>query len=110
KLIGMPYRKYFARDKVLKQLVKQHGPLAIESEKNICLQICASIISQQLSTKVAAVIYNRFLSLFTSRSPGTAKILAIPHEELRSVGLSNAKAEYIKNVCRFFIEKKLTDA
>lgn len=106
----MPYQKYLARDLVLKRLIKDHGPVTIEPKKNICLQICASIISQQLSTKVAAVIYARFLSMFKSRSPRPAEILAISHDDLRGVGLSNAKAVYVKNVCCFFNDNKLTDA
>lgn len=94
----------------MKALVKTQGLYIIEQKKNVCLQLCASIMSQQLSTKVATVIYNRFLNLFKSKSPKPAAILQVPHETLRSIGLSNAKALYVKNVCSFFIEQKLTDA
>ena len=37
-------------------------------------------------------------------------IVAKPFDELRSIGLSNAKTNYVLNVCNFFIENKLTDA
>ncbi|MFT4093658.1 MAG: DNA-3-methyladenine glycosylase 2 family protein [Niabella sp.] len=106
----MPYRKHLNRDKVLKTLIKRQGPHIIEKKKNVCLQICASIISQQLSTKVATIIFSRFLTLFKAKMPKPADIIAVSHEELRSIGLSNSKAAYIKNVCYFFIEYKLTDA
>lgn len=94
----------------MKVLIKSQGVYIIEQKKNVCLQLCASIMSQQLSTKVATVIYNRFLNLFKSKSPKPAAILQVPHETLRSIGLSNAKALYVKNVCSFFIEHQLTDA
>ncbi|WP_245957727.1 DNA-3-methyladenine glycosylase 2 family protein [Niabella yanshanensis] len=94
----------------MKALIKEQGVYSIEQKKNVCLQLCASIMSQQLSTKVATVIYNRFLQLFRSKSPKPADILQVPHETLRSIGLSNAKAIYVKNVCHFFLENKLTDA
>ncbi len=106
----MPYRKHLNKDKVLKALVKQQGHCVIDKKKNICLQLCASVMSQQLSTKVAAVIFSRFLQLFKTKMPRPQDILAVPHEILRGIGLSNAKALYIKNICRFFTDNKLTDA
>ena len=74
------------------------------------LHLCASIMSQQLSTKVADVIYNRFLDLFTKRKPTLQMVIDLPFERLRGIGLSNAKTNYVKNVCTFFIEEKITDA
>jgi len=106
----MPYRKHLSKDKVMKALIKQHGHFVIDKKKNVCLRLCASVMSQQLSTKVAAVIFSRFLQLFTTKTPNPSDILAIPHETLRAIGLSNAKALYLKNICHFFIDNKLTDA
>ena len=82
----------------------------MQKRNHVHLHICASIISQQLSTKVAAVIYARFLALFNKKKPSPKEIVAKPFDELRSIGLSNAKTNYILNVCNFFIENKLTDA
>ncbi len=106
----MPYRKQLSKDKVMKGLIQKHGPLTITKQKNIYLHLCSSIISQQLSTRVADVIYRRFLDLFKSKTPKPAAILAISDEQYRSIGLSAAKTQYIKNVCRFFLEHKITDA
>lgn len=72
--------------------------------------MCASIISQQLNTKVAKVIYERFLNLYGTKEPSAQQIIDTPPETLRSIGLSNAKASYVHNVCKFFIENKITDA
>ena len=74
------------------------------------LDLCVSIMSQQLSTKVARVFHQRFLNLFNTQTPKAQQILDVPFETLRSIGLSNAKANYVHNVCKFFIENKLTDA
>ena len=106
----MPHRKHLSKDKKMKKLVETQPGYQLEKRKQLYLEICSSIISQQLSTKVAAVIYGRFLGLFKKKRPTPQEILAVPHEQLRAVGLSNAKANYVKNVCRFFIEHKLTDA
>jgi len=106
----LPYRKHLNKDRVLKVLFKKHGLYTLEIKKNILLSVCQTVIGQQLSTKVARVIFERFLTLFNTSNPKATDILAIPNEVLRGIGLSNAKANYVKNVCDFFIENKLTDA
>jgi len=66
-----------------------------------------SITSQQLSTKVAEVIYNRFIDLFGGIEPTPQQVLELKHEQLRAIGLSNSKVTYVQNVARFAIEKSL---
>lgn len=58
-------------------------------------------MSQQLSTKVATVIHNRFLALYGEKEPTPQQILDTPSETLRGIGLSNAKVSYVKNVAQF---------
>jgi len=77
--------------------------------KNIPLRLMASIMSQQLSTKVAKVIYQRFLNLYKGKEPKPQQVLDTPFEQLRGIGLSNAKVNYVKNVAAFCIEHKITD-
>lgn len=94
----------------MKELIRKHGILKIGKQKNIYLILCSSIISQQLSARVADVIYQRFLNLFNTKTPEPKEILDMEDDRLRSIGLSLSKARYIKNVCNFFIEHKITDA
>jgi len=56
------------------------------------------------------VLYARFLGLYNGKEPTAKQILETPAETFRSIGFSNAKASYVHNVCRFFIENKITDA
>ena len=105
-----PHRKKLGRDQILKQVIRRQDPPELLIRKGIWLQLCLSIISQQLSTRVAEVIGNRFLNLFPRKTPTLKSVLEMPDERLREVGLSGAKTMYIKNVCRFFLEHKLTDA
>lgn len=81
----------------------------IQPRKHLHLELITSIMSQQLSTKVALVLQQRFYKLFTKRNPRPRDILDIDFEVLKGIGLSNAKASYIRNVCAFFIAQKLTD-
>jgi DNA-3-methyladenine glycosylase II len=69
----------------------------------------ASIMSQQLSTKVAQVIYRRFLELYKGKEPKPQQVLDTPFDALRGIGLSNAKVQYVQNVALFCLEHKVTD-
>lgn len=77
--------------------------------KNIPLRLISSIMSQQLSTKVAAVIFKRFLEIYNGEEPSPQMILDTAFETLRGIGLSNNKVRYIQNVAAFCIEHAITD-
>ncbi|MFN0215654.1 MAG: DNA-3-methyladenine glycosylase family protein [Saprospiraceae bacterium] len=73
----------------------------------IYYDLMESIVSQQLSVKVADVIFKRFLSLFPDNYPHPDIVVAMELEKLRSVGLSGQKAGYLQNVAQFAIENDL---
>jgi len=100
----MKYISHLSKDKKLRNLVKNGEPRQLIKRKNLCTYLCASIMSQQLSTKVAKVIYGRYLNLFGGNEPTPQQILDMPFEQLRGIGLSNAKVNYVKNVAQFEIE------
>jgi DNA-3-methyladenine glycosylase II len=100
----MKYITHLCKDRKLKKLVEGGEPHRLMKRKNICNYLCASIMSQQLSTKVADVIYKRFIDLYSGKEPTPQQILDTPFEKLRGIGLSNAKVGYVKNVAQFEIE------
>ncbi len=106
----MDHHIHLSKDKRFKKILDLQEPFTLQSRKKVYLHLCSSIISQQLSTKVAKVIFNRFLDLYEKKEPTANEILATPVEKFRSIGFSNAKASYVHNVCNFFVENKLTDA
>jgi len=101
--------RHLSKDVRLRPALQGFQPDPLKREENILLYLCLSIISQQLSTKVARVICDRFLSLIEGRDHTAALLLSIDSEELRAIGLSGAKVNYIRNVCEFFIENRLSD-
>lgn len=106
----MKHISHLSKDKKLKKLIDAQTPFTLEKRNKIYLRLCSSILSQQLSTTVAKVLYTRFLSIYGDKEPTAKQILETPAETFRSIGFSNAKASYVHNVCRFFIENKITDA
>jgi DNA-3-methyladenine glycosylase II len=106
----MPHLAHLSTDKKLGKIILLQEKFTLQKKNNIYLHLCFSIMSQQLSTKVADVFHKRFLALYKNRIPSAKQIADTPFETLRGIGLSNAKANYVLNVCRFFIEEKITDA
>jgi DNA-3-methyladenine glycosylase II len=104
-----PYITHLSKDKKLRKLIEEQGEIKLRKRKNIPLRLCASIMSQQLSVKVAAVIYRRFLDLYGKEEPTPQQIFDTPHETLRGIGLSNSKVNYIKNVARFALDYGMED-
>lgn len=104
----MEYVAHLQKDK---KLAKVLGDTVHELrlQPNIPVRMMASIMSQQLSTKVARVIFNRFLDLYNGKEPKPQQVLDTPHETLRAIGLSNSKVTYVHNVAAFCIEHRITD-
>lgn len=100
----MHYVKHLSKDEKLKRLINDHGVFTLNKQKKLWLYLCFSIMSQQLSTKVARVIKQRFLDLYGGE-PDPQQVVDTPFEKLRGIGLSNAKVNYVQNVARFEIEK-----
>ena len=101
---------HLSKDKKLQKLLPLETSFTLVKRKNIHLHLCNSIMSQQLSTKVADVFQKRFLDLFGGKNPTAEQIATTPFETLRAIGLSNAKANYVLNVSNFFIAEKITDS
>jgi len=101
---------HLTKDKKLHSVIHLQETFELSKRKNVHLHIISFITSQQLSTKVAAVIYARFLNLFSKKIPSPQDVLDIPFDTLRGIGLSNSKTNYVRNVCQFFIENKVTDS
>jgi DNA-3-methyladenine glycosylase II len=105
----LDYISHLSKDKRLAKIIAAQEPVAIRKRKNICLRLCASIMSQQLSTKVAEVIFRRFLELYGGEEPTPKQITDTAFETLRGVGLSNAKTRYVQNVAQFALDHGLDD-
>ena len=106
----MKHLIHLSKDKKLQKIIELQEPYILKKRKPVWLHLCASIMSQQLNTKVAEVIYKRFLNLYPKAKPTLQLVIDTPFETLRFVGLSNAKTNYVKNVCTFFMDEKITDA
>ncbi len=100
--------KHLEKDEVLSFLIKKFGneiTLRDRYESNYAKAISLLIIEQQVSFKAAIRIKERFLKLITGKS--NDEVIKIKNEELKKVGLSKRKVEYIKNTYLFFDKYKV---
>jgi len=99
---------YLKKDAVLYQAIQK---LEVEVKPQLDIDIYFSllnaIVSQQLSTKVAKIIFNRFTDLFVDGYPNAKQLLITEDKVLRAVGLSNNKVNYVKNVAEFSLANNI---
>jgi DNA-3-methyladenine glycosylase II len=57
-----------------------------------------TVVGQQISSKAARAIYTRLLDLYGGRTPSPEEILKTPEADLRGVGLSGRKVEYVRDL------------
>lgn len=104
----MEYQQHLKKDKKMATLLLETNHV-IKKRKNTPVRLMASIISQQLSTKVAAIIFGRFIALFEGKEPSCEQVLQCTNDQLRSIGLSQSKVNYIQNVAQFFLDHNISD-
>jgi DNA-3-methyladenine glycosylase II len=102
------YLKHFEKDRKLYNIiVEQLEPVPLTN--NIMHKLINSIMSQQLSTKVADILQQRFATLIGKKKILPNHVLAFSVLEIKAIGLSNQKAQYITNVAQFFLDNKISD-
>ena len=104
----MEYIVHLEKDRKLSKIIVESLPV-LTLRKNIPIRLMGSIMSQQLSTHVANVIFRRFVDLYKGKEPSVSMVLATDPTLLRGIGLSNNKVSYILNVASFCIEHNITD-
>lgn len=91
-------------DPTLARIIRRVGPCRLKPGRRYFAALCEVIISQQLSTKVAAVLCDRFRGLFPRKAPTPAAVLPLSDADLRGVGLSRQKSAYLRDLARHFAD------
>lgn len=95
-------------DPVLADVIDRVGPCrlhTVQQSGDLLHSLSRSILYQQLSTKSATAIYQRFLQLYSDTSFPTAEaILNTPDEVLRNAGISRPKILYLKDLAQSVLD------
>jgi DNA-3-methyladenine glycosylase II len=104
-----------ASDPVMADLVERIGPLDIakrlrrrkeERPADPFGALVRSIVGQQISTKAARAIYLRMLGLFDG-PPTPEAMLALSEADLRGIGFSRRKVEYVHDLATHVLDGEL---
>lgn len=93
--------KHLKKDPVMVDLMKRVTPKISSFSGDLYADLCSSIISQQISTKVAKVIYSRFLHLYDGIPPTPEQLLETEFDDHRAASLSKQKGTYMQNIAYF---------
>ena len=85
-------------DSNLERIIKIVGKYYINIRNDPFQSLVESIIYQQLAGKAANAIYNRFINYYNNKQITPTLILNSPNDNLKKVGLSNRKIDYLKNL------------
>ena len=83
-------------------------PDAERASRDHYAALLRAIVGQQLSTKVAAIIWGRMLERFDGRAPTPQQVLDDDPDQLRTaVGLSRAKTTYLRSLAEHVLSGEL---
>ena len=103
-----------ARDRVLRRLIGDFPDLHLVRRGDAFTTLARAIVGQQISVKAAQTIWERLvLATHGSGSPvrlDPRRVSRTQQRTLRRVGLSERKAEYVRDLARHFVSGKLDPA
>ena len=90
---------HLKQDPIMSGLIQKYPRLEWTEPRQINLfaKVVESIISQQLSVKVADVIFDRFIQLFPDGHFVPTAVIDLEPEQIRQCGISYAKVRYIRS-------------
>ncbi len=95
---------HLSKDPVLAGIVKRVGPFAMSYRDPTFEALVRSIVSQQLSTTVARVIFGRLEKALRGREMTPENVLRLRVTTMRKLGLSGQKTEYIRSLARHALD------
>ena len=88
------------KDRVMKRLIPKLGNTYLQSRSDAFSTLARSIVSQQISVKAAQTVWHRFAALPAEMTP--AHVLRLKIDDMRAVGLSARKVEYLVDLSIHF--------
>lgn len=94
------------RDRILKKIIPQHPDAWLTSRGTPFVTLARAIIGQQVSTKAADAVWDKFIEAAGKR-PTPVAVLRVGIDGLRQAGLSQRKAEYVLDAAAHFGERRV---
>jgi DNA-3-methyladenine glycosylase II len=102
--------KHLSRDPLLRPIIRRVGSCGLKPRRDYFVLLCRAIYSQQISAKVARVLFARFSNCFPRRKPTPQRVLQLltsDGEQLKSCGLSRQKRQYLIDLSNHFLDGRI---
>ncbi len=90
------------RDEVLARIMRGAPRVFMQTRGDPFQTLARSIVGQQISVKAAQSVWNRFAAASGTVAPEA--VLRLRSARLRACGLSERKAEYVRDLARHFVD------
>lgn len=97
-------------DRVMGGIIEAYPEVNLRLKKDSFTTLARAIAGQQISVKAADTIWSRVVTAAegSTRKLNPEKILSLKISVLRVCGLSERKAEYIRNLAERFVQKEIS--
>ena len=92
--------QHLKRDPILGDIIRRTGKFAMDYNEPVFETLVRSIVYQQLSGRVASVIFGRLRAALGEGPMTPAGILKLRPERMRKLGLSGQKTLYIRELAK----------
>jgi len=94
-------KKHFKKnDPILFSYLEKIDFVARRIPSDFFVELCDTIISQQLSGRASATIFGRFKKLFPRKKITAKELLKLSDAKIRTCGTSNAKVKSLKDLAK----------
>src|SRR5438552_1470364 len=103
-------RRHLNTDPVMSRLIKSAGPCKLAQRRDYFPFLCKAIFNQQLSGKIAKILFARFCAHFPRNTPTptrTIELLSRGEKIRRAIGLSKQKQKYLLDLARHFDDGRI---
>ena len=104
-------------DTVLAKLIGNYPGVHMTRRNDAFTALCRAIVGQQISVKAAEAIWRRLIARSTPEAADAAfpaldaaRIVRLPPDALREIGLSERKAGYVRDLAAHLVERRLDPA
>ena len=96
-------------DPILGKVIKRVGLCTMSPRTDYFVALCRAIYGQQVSTRVAQVLFDRFTALCPKKrvTPEAAIELLKLESNIKAAGLSRQKAIYIRDLAEHFVDDRI---
>jgi DNA-3-methyladenine glycosylase II len=92
--------KHLKKDPVMGKIIQRTGPFVMQYREPTFETLVRSIVYQQLSGKVASVIFARLHAAAGEETLTPAGVMKLRSERMRKLGLSAQKTHYIRELAK----------